>query len=59
VLMFAEDLVMRREGQRANIKGVRQNGPVRCKTGVNTGGTHCTVTHTHTHTHTQLNKYQI
>jgi hypothetical protein len=51
--MFANGLVMRREGQRANVKGVRQNGPVRCKTGVNTGGTHCTVIHT------QLHKYQI
>ena len=31
MLTFADDLVMRREGQRASVK----NGPVRCKTGVN------------------------
>jgi hypothetical protein len=50
--MFADDVVMRREGQGVNVKGVRQNGPGRCKTGVNTDGTHCTVLHA------QLNIYQ-
>jgi hypothetical protein len=35
VLMFADNLVKRREGQGAKVKGARQNGPVRCKTGAN------------------------
>ena len=55
--LCADDLVMRKECQRVNVKGVRQNGPVRCKTGVNTGEAHCTVLHTHKHT--QLNKQQL